>query len=149
MTDGEARDAVPEPDDSQAEILRLRRTLATGRGPGASRAEVLRHTRGRTAVGGRPVAVQREAVARAAAAARRDPDDVLLHVVTARARLDSDVATGRRRWAARSRRPLPRRILGFLGRSRRLRRTVTAGVGLLAARAAWKHFRGRRRDGRA
>jgi hypothetical protein len=144
MTD--ARDAIPEPDDSQAEIVRLRRTLATGRGPGASRAEVLRHTRGRTTVGGRPVAEQREAVARAAAAARRDPDDVLLHVVTARARLDSDVAAGRRRWAARPRRPLPRRILGFLAQSHRLRRTVTTVVGLLATRAAWRHVRGRRRD---
>ena len=148
MTDGEARDAVPEPDDSQAEILRLRRTLATGRGPGASRAEVLRHTRGRTALGGRPVATQREAVARAAAAARRDPDELLLHVVTARSRLDSDVATVRRRWVARPRR-LPGRILGFLTGSRRLRRTATAVMGILATRAAWKKLRGRSRRERA
>ena len=149
MTEEDARDAVPAPDDPQAEIVRLRLTLAAGRGPGASRAEVLRHTRGRTALGGRPVVVQREAVARAAAAARRDPDELLLHVATAQSLLDSDVATVRRRWVARPRRPLLRRILGLLARSRRLRRTATAVVGLVAARAAWKQLRGRRRRRRA
>lgn len=147
MTGEDARDTVPAADDPQAEIGRLRLTLTAGRGPGASRAEVLRHTRGRTALGRRPVAAERESVARAAAAARRDPDELLLHVVTARSRVDSGVATVRDRWAAQPRRALARRILGFLARSSRLRRTATAVVVTLAARTAWKRLSPRRRLG--
>lgn len=147
MTDDDTRDAVPSPDGPQAEIVHLRRTLAAGRGPGASRAEVLRHTRGRTAVGGRPVAARRESVARAAAAARRDPDELLLHVVTARSRLDTDVTTVRDRWATRPRRPLARRILESAARSPVVRRTATAVGGVLAVRMAWKLLR-RQKPGR-
>lgn len=140
------RSAASGEASAQAEIGRLRLTVLAGRGPGASRSKVLRNTRGRTSVGGRPVALEREAVAREAAAARGDAEALLLHAVTARSRLDADVVNLRHRWAERSRRPGARRILDLLARFPRLRRTATGAVlVLLASRTIWRNFRRERR----
>ena len=135
------RNAVSGAAAPQEEVARLRSTLLAGRGPGASRAEFLRHTRGRTVVGDRPVTLERESVAREAAAARRDADELLLHVVTARSHLRTDVLALRDRWKAA---PPPLdagRILRPLGRSRGLRRVLLALVAAMAAAAAWRRVR--------
>jgi hypothetical protein len=141
------RNAVPGAASPQAEVERLRLTLLAGRGPGASRAEFLRHTRGRTVVGDRPVSLEREAVAREAAAARRDADALLLHVVTARSHLRTDVVSLRDRWKAEPPRLTMRRMLSPLTQSRLLRRTLLTLVAVMAARTAWhqvRRSRGRR-----
>jgi len=131
----------PEGSVAQAEIRRLRQSVLSGRGPGVSRSEFLRHTRGRAVVGGRPVARQREAVAREAAAARRDADGLLLHVVAARSRLDSDVdelrdRTVRQRGKGRVSGPRKR-----LARSRGTRLAVVGLAAALAGRSMWRRSR--------
>jgi hypothetical protein len=145
MTDttaeGDDRNAVLEAAAPQAELRRLRSTLLAGRGPGASRAEFLRNTRGRTVVGDRPVALERESVAREAAAARRDADELLLHVVTARSHLHTDALALRDRWKAA---PPPLdagRILRPLTRSRGLRRALLGLLAAVAAAALWRRAR--------
>ena len=140
---------TPEEDDrnvarrsrsAQAEVEELRLTVLAGRGPGASRAEFLRHTRGRTVVGGRPVALLREAVARDAAAARGDADELLLHVVTARSRVAADVAVLRNRWKAEPRTPRAGTSLRALARSRGIRRAVLGLIAAMAGRAVWRRM---------
>lgn len=126
---------------AQAEVRQLRQSVLSGRGPGVGRSEHLRHTRGRAVVGGRPVALQREAAAREAAAARRDADGLLLHVVAARSRLDADVDELRDRW---ERQPGTRRVPTLrkrLARSRALRFAVTGLAALIAGRSLRKRFR--------
>lgn len=143
------RNAVPEVDSAQAAVERLRSSLLAGRGPGADRAEFLRHTRGRTVVGDRPVALEREAVAREAAAARGDADELLLHVVTARSHLQTDVVALRERWTSQPPRLTAGRALGRLAQSRRLRRVLLTLVAAAAARAAWRRTRRAGRRGTA
>lgn len=145
MTDtsaeGDDRNAVPRAAAPQAEVQRLRATLLTGRGPGASRAEFLRNTRGRTVVGDRPVTLERESVAREAAAARHDADELLLHVVTARSHLHTDVLALRDRWKAA---PPPwdaGRMLRRLARSRALRRVLLGLAAALTAATIWRRVR--------
>lgn len=139
--EGDDRNAVPAVGSAQAEVARLRSTLLAGRGPGASRAEFLRHTRGRTIVGDRPVTLEREAVAREAAAARHDADGLLLHVVTARSHLRTDVGALRDRWKAEPPPLTPARLLRPLAQSRRLRRALLAVAAVLAARTVWRRTR--------
>jgi hypothetical protein len=145
--EGDDRNAVPAVGSAQAEVTRLRSTLLAGRGPGASRAEFLRHTRGRTIVGDRPVTLEREAVAREAAAARHDADELLLHLVTARSHLRTDVIALRDRWEAEPPRLTAARILRPLPQFRRLRRALLALAAVLAARTVRRRTRrpGRRR----
>lgn len=120
---------------AQAEIAHLRRSVLSGRGPGASRAEFLRNTRGRTLVGGRPVSLEREAVARDAAAARGDTDDLLLHVAVAQSRLGDDVEALRSGRVEHPGRPGP---LGALARPRVIRLAMLGAAALLAGRSAWR-----------
>ena len=131
--DDEARGTAAAGRTAQANIALLRQNVLSGRGPGASRSEFLRHTRGRTFVGGRPVATEREAVARAAAAARRD-DDVLLHVLAARPPRGNGYEAYR--GAPRAMEPV-----GASRRPRGLRFPLAAIAALLAARAVWRRIR--------
>jgi hypothetical protein len=145
-TEGDDRNAVPRAAAPQAEIARLRSTVLAGRGPGASRAEFLSNTRGRTVVGDRPVTLEREAVAREASAARHDADALLLHVVTARSLLHRDVLALRERWKGEPPQlqlgRIPGRVLRRLAGSRAVRRAVLGLAAALAVRALW--HRGRR-----
>lgn len=152
-TTGDDRNAVPPAAAPEAEIARLRSTVLSGRGPGASPAEVLGHTRARTVVGDRPVALEREAVAREASAARQDADALLLHVVTARSLLHRDVLALRERWKAEPPQlqlgRIPGRVLSRLAASRPLRRAALGLAAALAVRALWHRGRTTGRRGRA
>jgi hypothetical protein len=90
------------PDEARAEVTRLRAGVLGGRGPGASRSEFLQHTRARSAVGGVPVPERRDAVARAAAAARGDVERLSLEVAADRARLSASLGEVRSRLTNRS-----------------------------------------------
>lgn len=84
-------ETATSPVDAQAAVAQMRGGLLGGRGPGASRAEFLRHTRARVAVGGIPVPALRESVAVDAARARRDTDVLALAVGEQRDRLAADL----------------------------------------------------------
>lgn len=80
-----------------AQIAELRSRLLGGRGPGASAAEIERHTRGRTHLAGHPTSFQRGRVAEQTALARRDPDALGRHTTTVTARLATTTAELSRR----------------------------------------------------
>ena len=117
--DGEVPRWLAEP----AGRPRILVSRSTAPGPGAGTSEFLAHTRGRATVGGYSVPALREAVARDAAAARRDAEAMALYVADDRRRLaaDLDLLLPRLR---------PRRLLR---RAAQLRRRVWVAVVLLAA----------------
>jgi hypothetical protein len=133
--------AAPGANDAQSAVAHLRQTVLAGRGPGASRSEFLRNTRGRTFLGGQPVAQQRDEVARDAAAARRDADELLLHVAAASSRLSDDVAALRSRPERHAHQTHAMRALQILTRSRRIRFAVVGIVALMVGRSAWRRTR--------
>jgi hypothetical protein len=96
-------------DAAQQAVARARAAVPGGRGPGAGTAEVLRHTRGRTSVGGVPVAALLERTAAQTARARGDVEGLTLAVAADRDR----VAAGLTRLRDRDRpsRPRARRAL--------------------------------------
>lgn len=84
-------DGTMLPEAPQAHVRQMRDDVLGGRGPGASQSEFLAHTRARQAVGGEPVPVLRERVARQAASARGDVEGLAMQVAADRARLASDL----------------------------------------------------------
>lgn len=91
---GRASPAATGPSDGagvQTAIAGTRARLLGGRGPGASTAQIDRHTRARTQLAGEPIARHLEAVARQTAMARGDAAAIALHVAAEGDRLALDV----------------------------------------------------------
>ncbi len=87
----------PEPPPAQAAVEQARAGLLGGRGPGASQAEIARHTRARRRLGTEPTADARAALAWRTACARRDVDAVAAHAAVATDALGDTIAAIRHR----------------------------------------------------
>jgi len=81
----------------QAAIEQARAQLLAGRGPGATPAEITRHTRARPRLGGQSTASERDQLAEHTALARRDPAALALHAADQADALGATVAALRRR----------------------------------------------------